>query len=150
MMRGFLRLMVFVLVGPYVALVVMSLALGTYTYVMTGSMRDFVYPDDLLTGWLLVAIYAIGFVPALFSGIVAIFVARAASGWRYWLWMALVGAVPCLLLALLMTSGGPEMMGKSGALPLLIGLPLAGAVAAAGCAALFDAVAYMAGDRKAD
>lgn len=148
-MRGFLRLVVFVLVGPYVGLVVMSLTLGTYTYLTTGSMRDFVLPDDLMTGWLLVAIYTIGFVPALLSGIAAIFVARAVAGWRYWLWMALVGAVPCLLLALLMTSGGPEMMGKSGALPLLIGLTLAGAVAAAGCAALFDAFAYIAGDRKA-
>jgi len=148
-MRGFLRIVLFVVLGPYLGLAMMSLTIGTYTYATNGSMRDFVLPDDLLTGWLLVVIYAIGFVPALLSGIVAIFLSRAVSGWRYWLWMAVVGAVPCVLLALLMTTGGPEMMGKSGELPLLIGMTLAGAVAASLCAALFDAGAWLAGDRKA-
>lgn len=148
-MRGFLRLLLFVIVGPYLGLMAMSLTIGSYTYATTGSTRDFIYGDDLMEPWLLIVTYTIGFLPALLAGIVAIFVARRVSGWRYWLWMALVGAVPSFALAALLASGGPEMSGTNGMLPVLVGVTFAGGAAAFICAAVFDALASLAGDRDA-
>jgi hypothetical protein len=142
-MRSFLRVMLFTLAGPYVGLLAMGVLIGSYTLATTGSTRDFVLGPELLSPGILIVAYSVGGIPALLSGIAAIFVGRWLSGWRYWLTMALVGGAISLAGALVLVSGGPEMVGVREQAPLLVLVTLAGAVAALACAALFDGLARL-------
>jgi hypothetical protein len=92
----------------------------------------------LFSPGVMLATYTIGTVPALLTGIVAIFVARRSSGWANWLWMALVGAVISFAGGFVLVGGGPEMLGVGQQMPLMAWVGLAGAIAAFVCAALFE------------
>ncbi len=146
-MRGFLRVVVFVFVGPFVGLLAMALIIGTYTLVTTGSPRDFTFGPELLVPGILIVAYSIGLTPALLTGIVAIFVARRTPGWRYWLWMALLGGVISLAGSFVVIGGGPELIGVRDQAPLIVMMTLAGIVAAFVCAMLFDGLLALTGQR---
>ena len=146
-MRGFLRVVLFVVIGPYVGLLVIATLIGGYTLVTKGSMRDFVFGPELLSPGILIVAYSIGGIPALASGIVAIFVARRVGGWRYWLLMALVGGIITLIGSFVLVGGGPEMVAVREQAPLIVLVTLSGTIAAFVCAALFDGLAALAARR---
>jgi hypothetical protein len=149
MMRGFLRIVLFVVAGPYVGLLAMALLIGSYTLATTGSPRDFVFGPELVAPGILLIAYTIGGIPALASGIVALFVAPRLVGWRYWLVMALVGGLISLAGTFLLVGGGPEMIGVREQAPVIVLVTLAGAIAAFACAALFDGLASLLGRKQA-
>lgn len=146
-MRGLLLLLLYVVIGPYFGLLAIALLIGSYTLITTGSPRDFTFGPELMSPGILIATYSVGLVPALLSGIVAIFVAPRITGWRYWLWMALVGALVSLAGAFVLVGGGPEMVAVSQRNPVIGLVALSGAIAAFACAALFDGLAALLGKR---
>ena len=145
MMREFLRVLLYVVAGPYVGLLAMALLIGSLTLVTTGSPRDFTFGPELIAPGILIATYTVGLVPALLSGIVAIFVARRAAGWRNWLWMGLIGGLISLAASFVLVGGGPEMIGVSQRNPVIGLVTASGAIAAVVCAALFDGLARLLG-----
>ena len=46
-MRGVLRILLFVVVGPFIGLLAMSVLIGTYTLILSGSTRDYAFGPDL-------------------------------------------------------------------------------------------------------
>ena len=146
-MRGFLRVVLFVVAGPYVGLLAMVLLVGSHTLLTTGSPRDFILGPELLAPGILIVAYSVGLVPALLSGIAAILIAGRLAGWPYWLWMALVGGMVSLAGAFVLIGGGPEMVGVREQAPVLGLITLAGAIAALVCAMLFDGLAALTGRR---
>ena len=146
-MRGFLRVVLFVVAGPYVGLLAMVLQIGSHTLLTTGSPRDFILGPELLAPGILIVAYSVGLVPALLSGIAAILVTWRFTGWLYWLLMALIGGLVSLGGALVVTGGGPEVVGVREQAPVLWLITLAGVIAALVCAMLFDGLAALAGRR---
>jgi hypothetical protein len=142
-MRSFVRIVLFTVIGPYVGLLAVAVLIGSYTLATTGSPRDFVFGAELVSPGILLVAYTVGGIPALVSGIVAIFVGRWLSGWRYWLSMALLGGIISLVGGFALVGGGPEMVGVREQAPVLVLVAIAGAVAALVCAALFDGLARL-------
>ncbi len=142
-MRAFLRIVLFVAVGPLVGLLAMAVLIGSYTFATTGSTRDFAIGPELFAPGILLVAYTVGGLPALLTGIVASLVARVIAGWRYWLWMALAGGLISLAGGVLVIGGGPEMVGVREQLPTIVLMALAGAIAGIACATLFDGLASL-------
>jgi hypothetical protein len=142
-MRAFLRIVLFVVVGPFVGLLAMAVLIGSFTLVTTGSPRDFAIGPELFAPGILIVTYTLGGLPALLTGIVASLVARAIAGWRYWLWMALAGGLISLAGAVVAIGGGPEMIGVREQPQLIVLMTLAGAIAGIVCAMLFDGLAAL-------
>jgi hypothetical protein len=137
-MRAVLRLVLFVVAGPYVGLIAIALGIGCYTLATTGSPRDFVFGRELIEPGILLAAYSVGGVPALLTGTASIFIARRAAGWRGWLGTALVGGLISLAVIWAVIGGPPNMLGVSEETPVIAMVTLAGAIAGLVCAALFD------------
>ena len=146
-MRAFLRMALFLVVGPFVGLLAIALLIGSYTLVTTGSPRDFRFGPELLVRGILIVTYTIGIVPALLTGLAALFVARRVTGWANWLWMALVGGIISLAGGFVMVDGGPEVIGVSQQQSVIVLVAMAGGIAAFVCAMLFDGVAALLGRR---
>ena len=146
-MRAFLRVLLYVVAGPYVGLLAMAVLIGSWTLVTTGSPRDFTLGPELMSPMILMVAYTIGIIPALLTGIAAIFVARRFAGWRNWLLVALIGAVVSLAISFVVVGGGPEMIGVSQQNPVIVLLALAGAIAGLVCAMVFDGFVSLAGER---
>ena len=141
-MRGFLRVLLFVAIGPYVGLLTFALGIGLWTLVTTGSMRDFTFGPELLSPGILIVTYTVGGIPALIDGIGATILARWVSSWPYRGWVALLGAAMGALAVVLI--GGGELglsPGASGLSPVTVLLTLAGGVAGFVCALTFDGLA---------
>ena len=83
-MRGVLRVLLFGVAGPYVGLLAMAVLIGVYTLATTGSTRDFVLGPELVSPGILIVAYSVGGIPALLTGIAAIFIARWKAGRRCW------------------------------------------------------------------
>jgi 4-amino-4-deoxy-L-arabinose transferase-like glycosyltransferase len=148
-MRGFLRVLLYVVLGPYVGLLAMALLIGSWTLATTGSPRDFTLGAELLSPLILMITYTVGVIPALLTGIAAIFVARRLAGWRSWLLVALIGGVVSFAGAFLVAGGGPEMIGPNSQGSVTVLLTLAGAIAGLVCAMVFDGFVSLAGERTA-
>ncbi len=146
-MKGFLCVVLFTVAGPLVGLLAMAVLIGSYTLATTGSPRDFVFGPELLAPGVLLVAYTIGGIPALLSGIAAIFVARRLGGWRYWLAMGAVGGLISLAGAFVLIGGGPELIGVREQRPAIVLTTLAGIAAGLVCAALFDGLAALLGRR---
>jgi hypothetical protein len=148
-MRGFLRVLLYVAAGPYVGLLAMALMIGSWTLATTGSPRDFTLGSELLSPLILMITYVVGGIPALLTGIAAIFVARRLRGWRNWLVVTLIGGALGFALASAVAGGGPEMIGPNSQDTVMVLLTLAGAIAALACAVAFDGFVSLAGERPA-
>lgn len=147
-MRGFLRVLLFVVIGPLVGLLVLALLVGCYTLITTGSTRDFAFGPELVSPGILIATYAVGGIPALLTGIAAIFVARWKSGWAGWLITLLVGA-SITLVGVVVVLGGPGLEDVRRDPEVVTVLTLSGAAAGFVCAMLFDGLASLARRRAA-
>ena len=141
-MRAFLRLVLFVAIGPIVGLVAMSVFGGLNTLVSNGSMRDFVFGPELFAPGILIVAYMVGGGPALLTVIGSIFIARWRTGWRGWLWTALCGAILSLM-GLWVLVGSPLLGGPGGDRFIGVMVALDGGVAGFVCAALFDGLAAL-------
>jgi hypothetical protein len=138
-MRAFLRILVFLIVGPIVGLFTVSLAIGLWTLFTKGSLRDFTFGWDLLAPGILIVSYSVGGIPALLTGIANIFIARWKTGVIGWAATALVGLIMSLAAAAVLF--GPEATDGVEDAQLIVVLTLAGTVAGFVCAAVFDGLA---------
>jgi hypothetical protein len=145
-MRAFLRILVFLIVGPIAGLFTVSLTIGLWTLLTRGSMRDFTFGWDLLAPGILIISYSVGGVPALLTGIANIFIARWKTGAMGWAITALVGGIMSLGIALVLF--GPEATDSGKDNELIVVLTLAGAVAGLVCAAIFDGLMALLGRRQ--
>ena len=148
-MRGVLRVLLFVVAGPYVGLLAMAVLIGTYTLVTTGSTRDFTFGPELVSPGLLIVAYSVGGIPALLTGIAAIFIARWKSSSARWLLTALAGGIISLAETLVLFGGGPELLGVREEPQIVVVVTLAGAIAGFICAMLFDGLVALLGRRVA-
>jgi len=146
MIRGLLRILFYVAIGPFVGSIGAALAVGLSTLVTTGSLRDFRGWEALVSPALLIVSYTIGAMPALLTAAVAIVIDRQLKGWRHWLWSALGGAVISCILAWLILGMAPV---DAGLQPVVFAVVICSAGAFAGfvCSALFDALALRFGSR---
>jgi hypothetical protein len=138
MISGFLRILFYLALGPLIGMLVGNLAIGIYTFAMTGSTRDFVFDGSLFSPVNLIASYTLGLLPALLTAIIALVLRKPLSGWRYWLWIGLAGGVLSLILA--WTVFGMAPIGDGLGLFFLVTIASAGAVAGFLCTALFDSI----------
>jgi hypothetical protein len=144
-MRAFLRILLFIAVGPAIGTLAMLLTTGFVGLARSGR------PDDLLflfSRWrdnleIMEFGYVMGGVPALVAGIVASILPRFMPvGWRYVGWVTLSGAVASALVifAFLVPSfagiNPPSDWGN--ALSFLGMMGWIGGVAAFGCTLLFE------------
>jgi len=139
-MRAFLRIVLFLLVGPMVGLLAVSLGIGTWTLLTQGSLRDFTYGWDLLAPGILVIAYTVGGFPALLTGVAGIFIARWRPGIAGWALTALVGGAISILAAWIIL--GPLATGSE-TKQIAVVVTLAGAISGLVCAALFDGLAAL-------
>jgi hypothetical protein len=139
-MRAFLRIVVFLLVGPLVGVLSVSLGIGVWTLLTQGSLRDFSYGWDLLAPGVLIVSYTVGGFPALLTGVADIFVVRWRPGIAGWAITALIGGVISLLAAWILFV---PLDSSSQDRPFAVIVTLAGAVAGFVCAALFDGLAAL-------
>lgn len=146
-MRGLLRVLLFVVAGPIIGLLAFAVLVGLFTLATRGSTRDFALGLELFAPALLIAAYTVGGIPALLTGIGAIFIARWKYGWKSWLVTALLGGFVCLVRALSLF-GAPRLTGANDNSGLTLLLTLTGAVAGFACATLFEGLAALA-DRRA-
>lgn len=146
MIRGLLRILLYVAIGPFVGSIGAALAVGTSTFVTTGSLRDFTGWEALVSPALLIVSYTIGAMPAVLTAAVSIVIDRQVKGWRHWLWSALGGAVISCILAWLIFGMAPV---DASLQPVVFGAVIGSAGALAGfvCSALFDALALRFGSR---
>lgn len=146
MIRGLLRILLYVAIGPFVGSVGAFLAIGTVTLLRSGSFRDFSGAEALFSPQILIVSYTLGTLPALLVAIVGIVIERQMTAWQHWLWSALSGALIACVLAWL--TFGLTPIGE-GLLPVVFVSVIGSAGALAGfvCAALFDAVALRVGRR---
>jgi hypothetical protein len=145
MIRGLLRILLFVALGPVLGIVGASLAIGTATLVTTGSFRDFTFGPELFSPVVITAAFTIGLLPALLTAIIGIVLDRRLAGWRLWLWLGLSGAIIGVILAWIIFGpvGGEGL--KPDVFTVVIGS--AGALAGFVCAMLFDGLAALLGRR---
>jgi hypothetical protein len=139
MIGGMLRILFYLALGPLVGMLAGNLAIGIGTLVTTGSTHDFVFDATLFAPQNLIISYTLGLAPALLTSIVALLLARAYAGWRYWLWIAFAGASLSMALAWIVFGLGPL---ASGINPFIFSGVIAFAGAAAGfvCALVFDLI----------
>ena len=148
-MRGFLRIVLFVVAGPLVGLLAISLLVGSYTLVTQGSARDFTFGPELFASGILIVAYTIGSGPALLTGIATIFIGqRWRMGLAGWASTALVAAVISLVVAFVLF-GMAQMTAGGDSTQLVVLMTLTGAVAGFVCAALFDGLAALLGWQRA-
>ena len=138
MISGTLRILFYLALGPLIGMLVGNLAIGIYTFAATGSTHDFVFDGSLFAPANLIASYTLGLLPALLTAIIALVLRKPLSGWRYWLWIGLAGAVLSLILA--WTIFGMAPIGDGLGLFFLVTIASAGAVAGFLCTALFDSI----------
>ncbi len=141
-MRSFLRILLFVAIGPFVGLVAMSALIGTYTFALSGSTRDYVFGPDLLAPYILLITYTVGAIPALLTGIASIFISRRWTGWPGYLLTAVVGAVVSFI-GMWAMFGPPRFTSVGGDSQLTLIVGLAGAVSGLVCAPLFDGLSAL-------
>ena len=146
MIRGLLRILLYVTVGPFVGSIGVAIAVGLSTLVSTGNSRDFSGWDALVSPQILIVSYSLGVLPALLTAIVSIVVDRRLRGWRHWLWAALSGAIISCTLAWLTFGIAPVGAGLE---PVIFTTVIASAGALAGlvCSAVFDGLAWLVGRR---
>jgi hypothetical protein len=137
MIAGILRILFYLALGPLIGMLAGNLAIGMGTLITTGSTRDFVFDATLFAPQNLIISYTLGLAPAILTGIVALLLARAYVGWRYWLWIAFAGASLSMALAWIVFGLGPLATGIN---PFIFSGVIAFAGGAAGlvCALLFD------------
>lgn len=135
---GILRTLFYLALGPLIGMMVGNLAIGIYTFAATGSAHDFVFDATLFAPANLIASYTLGLLPALLTAVVALVLRKPLSGWRYWLWIGLAGAVISLILAWSIL--GVPAVGNSVEPAFFIVLASAGAIAGFVCTALFDTI----------
>ncbi len=138
MISGALRILFYLALGPLIGMLVGNLAIGIYTLATTGSTRDFVFDLTMFAPANLIASYTIGLLPALLTAIIALILRKPLAGWRYWLWIALAGAVLSLILA--WTIFGMAPIGEGLQPVFFIVIASAGAAAGFVCTALFDSL----------
>lgn len=146
MIRGLLRVLLYLALGPFAGLAAVSVAIGLVTLVNTGSFRDFGGWDAMVSPPILIAAYTLGLLPALLTAIVSLVMDRQMKGWRHWLWAGLSGAIISIVLAWLVFGMAPIGEGLQ---PVVFSTVIAAAGAVAGfvCAALFDGLVVLAGRR---
>jgi hypothetical protein len=138
MISGVLRVLFYLSLGPLIGMLVGNIAIGLHTYAMTGNTIDFVFDGSLFAPANLIASYTLGLLPALLTAIIAIVLRRPLSGWRYWLWIGLAGAILSLILA--WTVVGMSPIGQGLEPIFFVVIASAGAAAGFACTALFDAL----------
>ena len=111
---GMLRILFYLGLGPFVGMLAGNLAIGAITLASTGSMQDFVFDATLFAPQNLLISYTLGVGPALLTGIVALLLMGAYTGWRYWLWIAFAGASLSMALAWIVFGLGHYIQGWSG------------------------------------
>lgn len=136
MISGFLRILFYLALGPLIGMLVGNLAIGIYTFAMTGSTQDFVLDASVFAPVNLIASYTLGLLPALLTAIAALVLRKPLSGLPYWLWIGLIGAVLSLILA--WTVFGMAPIGEGLGAFFFIVIASAGGVAGFICTALFD------------
>ena len=146
MIRGLLRILLYVALGPFVGSIGAAIAIGMSTFVTSDSVRDFTGWDALVSPALLIVSYTIGVVPAVLTAVVSIVIERRIKGWRHWLWAALGGAIISCVLAWLIFGTAPVGAGLQ---PVVFATVIGSAGALAGyvCSAFFDALALRFGSR---
>jgi hypothetical protein len=146
MIRGLLRVLLYVGLGPFVGLFGASIAIGLGTLATTGSFRDFAGWDSLLSPQLLILAYTIGALPALLTAIVSIVIDRRVKDWPHWLWVSLSGALISCVLGWMVFGISPIGQGIQ---PLIFTVVFVGAggLAAFVCAMVFDGLAALLGRR---
>jgi hypothetical protein len=142
MIRGLLRIALYLGIGPFVGLIGASLALGFGTLATTGRFNDFAGWEAFVSPPILIAAYTLGLLPALLTAIVSIVIERQLKGWAHWLWAGLAGAIISTVLAWLMFGTAPVGQGMQ-PVAFTVVIASAGAVAGFACAALFDALAAL-------
>ncbi len=141
-MRGFLRVLLFVVAGPIAGLLAMSVIIGTWTLVTSGRTSDYTFGPELFAPGILIVTYSVGGIPALLTGIASIFVARWRGGWIGWLITALIGGVISFVI-MLAVFGVPQFSGTNSDSMLSLLVALAGAAAGLVGAALFDGLSTL-------
>jgi hypothetical protein len=146
MIRGLLRLLLYVALGPFVGSVGAALAIGVATFASSGSLRDFTGWDALVSPPVLIAAYTLGVLPAVLTAIVSLVIERGVTGWRHWLWAGLAGGAISAVLAWLVFGTAPVGEGLQ---PVVFTAVIASAGFIAGfvCAALYDGLAALRGRR---
>ena len=136
---GILRILFYLAIGPFVGMLAGNLAIGAITLASTGSMQDFVFDATLFAPQNLLISYTLGVGPALLTGMVALLLMGAYTGWRYWLWIAFAGASLSMALAWIVFGLGPLATGIN---PFIFSgvIAFAGGVAGFVCALLFDLI----------
>jgi hypothetical protein len=142
MIRGILRIALYVALGPFVGSFGAMIAIGLATFFTTGNLHDFAGWEALVSPQILVVSYTLGTLPALLTAVVSIVIDRMMTGWRHWLWVAPSGAIVSCVLAWLVF--GTALVGK-GLEPVVFTsvIGAAGALAGFVCAALFDGLAAL-------
>lgn len=143
-MHAFLRILLFVLVGPAIGTLAMLLTTCAVSIARTGC------PDDLLflfSRWndtleIVAFGYVMGGAPALIAGVVASILPRfMATGWWYVGWVTLSGAIASTLVIFAFVvpsfSGMHAPSDWSNALSFMGMMAWIGGIAALGCTLLF-------------
>lgn len=132
MIRAVLRILFYLALAPLIGMLAGNLAIGATT-------QDFAFGLSVLDPQNLRLSYTIGLAPALLTAIVALVLARAYRGWRYWLWIGFGGASLSMALAWVVFGTTPL---ASGINPFLFSgvIAFAGGVAGFVCALLFDLI----------
>ena len=150
-MRAFLRILLFVAVGPAIGALAMILTTSLIEVARTGSPDGLVYASAQLfhSPELFAFGYVMGGVPALIAGIVASILPRfIATGWAYVAWVTLSGVVASTLIILAFV--GPSIAGATppsdwtNVLSFMGLMGWIGGIAALCCTLLFDALSRMA------
>lgn len=146
MIRGLARIVLYVILGPFVGSIGAMIAIGVSTLVQFGSFRDFFGWEALVSPQILIVTYTLGVLPALLTAIVGIVIDRQLKGWRHWLWTAVSGAILACMLAWLVFGMSP-LGGDLMPVVFISVIGFAGALAGFVCATLFDALAAYLGRR---
>lgn len=137
MIVAILRILFYLALGPLVIMLAGSLMTGVITLATTGSMHDLLFWQSAFALYNLRITYLIGVGPMFLTAIVAIILARAFAGWRYWLWIAFGGASLSMALAWVVFGTSPLMSGVD-PLRYFGSVAFAGGSAGFLCATLFD------------
>jgi hypothetical protein len=149
-MRAFLRILLFVIVGPPIGTLAMMLTSGVINLARTGRPDDLVFLfTQVFQSTMLVGMgYVMGAVPALVAGVVAAILPRfMKTGWAYRWWVTLSGAVASVVVVFAFI--GPSSMGATppsdlgNALSFMGMMAWIGAVAALCCTLIFDGLSRM-------
>ena len=144
-MRAFLRIALFVVVGPAIGTLSMLLTTSLLDFARTGSPDSlrFMFEQFAQSPSLFAFGYVMGGVPALIAGIVASILPRfMTTGWPYVGWVTLSGAVSSALIifAFIIPSfaGASPPSDLGNALAFMGMMAWIGGIAALSCTLLFD------------